>query len=113
MKRLFLIAASLLVATAVAPVASAEPVAVNLENAQVEGYITPANLVTLAERGAFDEQGISGYGIFLSANQSGRLTPEEIVQAAIAAEQLPASALEDEGYLHDVSLQLQVRRQAR
>jgi len=108
MKRLFFVAASLLLTSAaLAPSANAESVAVNTENAQVETYqFTPFQLVGLAYNGAFADQGISGFSRLIENYRFDRVNGEDVVQAAVEANRLPATALEDESYINDVTSQL-------
>jgi hypothetical protein len=64
------------------------------------------NLVSSAYRGKFEEQGISGYGVLITNYQDGKLTAEDLIEAAIKAGELSPQALEDEDYINAVELQL-------
>jgi hypothetical protein len=57
--------------------------------------LSPNNLVSLAYRGEFREQGISG---------TGQVSAESLVKAAIEAGRLSPEVLEDEGYLNVVDV---------
>jgi hypothetical protein len=72
----------------------------------IEQQITPFNLVGGAYQGLFQEQGIPKYGTLISAYIEGKVTPEDIVQAAIRANRLQATALQDKGYLNAVKTYL-------
>lgn len=65
------------------------------------------NLVSSAYRGQFESQGIDGYAVMVSNYNSGELTAESLIQAAIDAGELSPRALEDEAYVNAVELQLE------
>lgn len=69
---------------------------------QIEQQITPFNLVGSAYQGFFQEHGIPKYGTLISAYMRGKVTPEDIVRAAIQANRLHPTALQDKGYLNAV-----------
>jgi hypothetical protein len=73
---------------------------------RIEQQITPFNLVGSAYQGSFQEQGIPKYGTLISAYIEGKVTPEDIVRAAIQANRLQPTALQDKGYLNAVSTYL-------
>jgi hypothetical protein len=64
------------------------------------------NLVSSAYRGDFEDQGIDGYAVLISNYESGQTTAEDLIQAAIDAGELSPMALEDDGYVEAVQLQL-------
>ena len=64
------------------------------------------NLVSSAYRGDFEEQGINSYGVLVSDYESGSLTAEGLVEAAIEAGDLSPAAMEDQSYINAVQLQL-------
>ena len=64
------------------------------------------SLVSSGYRGDFEEQGINSYAVFVRDYNSGSMTAEDLVNAAIEAGELSASAMEDESYLNAVDLQL-------
>ena len=68
------------------------------------------NLVSSAYRGQYESQGIEGYAVMVSNYNSGELTAEKLIQAAIDAGELSPKALEDEGYVNAVELQLDTLR---
>lgn len=65
------------------------------------------NLVSSAYRGQFEQQGIDGYAVMLSNYNSGQLTAEDLINAAIEAGELSPMAIEDESYVEAVELQLE------
>jgi hypothetical protein len=64
------------------------------------------NLVSSAYRGDFEEQGIDGYGVMVSNYESGQLTAEDVINAAIEAGELSPNALNDDSYIDAVEFQL-------
>lgn len=64
------------------------------------------NLVSSAYRGQYESQGIDGYAVMVSNVNTGELTAEDLIQAAIDAGELSPKELEDEGYINAVELQL-------
>ncbi len=75
----------------------------------VPSYIqqtTPVNLVSLAYRGYFKNQGIPSYGVLLAAYQSGKITAQELVQVAVEANRVSGEVLSDFGYLNALEQEL-------
>ena len=64
------------------------------------------NLVSSAYRGEFEDQGINSYAVLIGNYESGELTAEDLVQAAIDAGELSPSAMEDASYVEAVDSQL-------
>lgn len=64
------------------------------------------NLVSSAYRGQFEEQGINSYAVLISNYQTGELTAEKLIQAAIDAGELSPAAMEDDSYVNAVEVQL-------
>ncbi len=64
------------------------------------------NLVSSAYRGDFEEAGVNSYAILISNYETGELTAEDLINAAIESGELSPSALEDESYVEAVDLQL-------
>jgi hypothetical protein len=64
--------------------------------------LTPFNLVNLAYNGYFHDQGISNGGQLASDYLQGRVSAEELIQAAINNNRLDAEALEDTSYIRAV-----------
>jgi hypothetical protein len=108
MKHLIFGSASFLLLVAISMPAMANPtIAVNRQTAtRMMQSTTPVNLVSLAYRGYFAAQGIPSYAQFLGALQANRVTAEGLVEGAIASGKLPASTLDDSGYINAVKLQL-------
>ena len=73
---------------------------------QIEQQITPFDLVEGAYQGLLQEQGIPTNDRLISDYVEGKVTPEEIVRAAIQANRLQPTALQDKGYLSAVRAHL-------
>lgn len=65
------------------------------------------NLVSSAYRGQYEAQGINSYAVMVSNYNSGELTAEDLINAAVEAGELSPSALEDQSYVEAVELQLE------
>ena len=107
MKRLIIGSLSLVFLSSLAvTVAQAQPQAINSEtfrssvNPVVQ--LTPFELVSMANQGYFQEQGIPGYLNLVSAHRMGKLRAEQLVEAAIRAKKLSPEILSDRGYLSAV-----------
>ena len=68
------------------------------------------NLVSSAYRGQFEAQGIDGYAVMVSNYNSGQLTAEDLIEAAIEAGELSSKAMEDDSYIRAVEFQLRSLR---
>ena len=66
------------------------------------------NLVSSAYRGDFEDQGINGYATLITNYETGDVTAEDIVNAAIESGELSPMALEDSSYVEAVDSQLNV-----
>lgn len=64
------------------------------------------NLVSSAYRGDFEEQGVNSYATLVSNYQTGELTAEDLIKAAIESGELSPMAMEDESYVRAVDEQL-------
>lgn len=64
------------------------------------------NLVSSAYRGDFEDQGINSYAVLVGNYESGELTAEDLINAAIDAGELSPSAMEDDSYVQAVDAQL-------
>ena len=64
------------------------------------------NLVSSAYRGDFEDQGINSYAVLIENYETGELTAEDLIQAAIEAGELSPSAMEDDSYVNAVDAQL-------
>lgn len=109
MKSLILSGLSILfISASTAPAVRAQTAALNPTTLHSTSttQLTPFNLVTLAHRGYFEEQGIPSYGTFTSGYQLRRITAFDIVQAAVKANRLDREFLTDESYLRAVEAQL-------
>jgi hypothetical protein len=98
MKRFALSLLSLaLTMTAFAPAAEA---------AKDEHGISPFNLTHLAYQGRLSDEGVPGYGVFAAGIQSGRITAEDLIEAAIDAGRLSSASLEDASFVRSVEQNL-------
>ena len=68
--------------------------------------VTPYNLVFLAFQGFLVSDGIPASEGLLQSYRNGKTTPEVLVRAAIKMNRLPASSIDDRGYLNSVKDQL-------
>lgn len=114
MKRLMIGGLSVLLASfAVAPAAQAQVNTIDT----VDGYsaydgstylsrTNPFELVYLSYFGQFEAQGIPGYENLISDYRSGEIEAEDLVQAAIDQNRLPADTLENDRYVNFVQYQL-------
>jgi len=90
-------------------IVKAEPMALNPYNYN-QTYvtaITPFELVSTARTGQFTNQGIPSYSAFITAYVEGKVTAEDLIQAAIQTKRLPAEIVNDTGYLNNVKSLLQ------
>jgi hypothetical protein len=69
-------------------------------------YLQPFNTAFLAYQGYLKEQGIPSASGLIFAYQTGNLTANDVVQAAVKANKLPAEVLNDQDYLSAVDSQL-------
>ncbi len=109
MKRLILTGLSVLLATAYVPTANAQRLAINsatLNSTAVSSQLTPFNLVSLANQGYFQAQGIPSSGALIAAHRAGRVSAEDLVKSAVATHRLLPEVLNDRGYLSAVNVQL-------
>ena len=64
------------------------------------------NLVSSAYRGDFEDQGINSYAVLVTNYETGDLSAEDLIEAAIEAGELSPMALEDGAYINAVDAQL-------
>lgn len=112
MKRLIIGSLSLVFLSSFSvPVAQAQTQAINSETYRSTVnpvyQLTPFELVSMANQGYFQEQGIPGYLELASAHRMGRLSAEQLVKAAIRVKKLAPQMASDKGYLSAVEAQLQ------
>ncbi|MEM9903500.1 MAG: hypothetical protein AAF921_00535 [Cyanobacteria bacterium P01_D01_bin.44] len=74
---------------------------------QVATAWNPFELAFLAYRNGLSDQGIPGYGNLGQAYHLGQITAEDVVGAAVEADYLNATALEDSRYISSVGSQLE------
>jgi hypothetical protein len=99
-----LITTLLISAAILTPVAHAQT-AVPTERAVTQ--VTPFNLAFLAYQGYLKDQGIPSNGALLNAIDSGAITAQDMIQAAIKANRLPEEASNNGSYRHHLQVQLQ------
>lgn len=68
--------------------------------------VTPYNLVFLAYQGFLHSEGIPSAMSLIRAYRQQEISPADLTQAAIKMNRLPATALQDKGFLADVKTQL-------
>jgi hypothetical protein len=71
-----------------------------VQPASTQALLSPVDLAFLAQRGYLKDQGISSYNALETSYQTGTITAKDVVQAAIRANRLPESTLQDRGYLN-------------
>ena len=104
MKRQVLVGLSTLALSLVAlPSFANETVAINPKSLSNVNQITPFSLVTRSYQGSFRNQGIPSGGVFKQQALSGRISPEDLVNVAIANGRLSPETINDRGYLHSVA----------
>jgi hypothetical protein len=97
MKRLIIgTLSALFLSAAIAPVVRAETV-----------EVTPAQLLSLAENGYLQDQGIPRAATLINEYQAGRITARDLVQAAIRDGRLTPDTLNNREYLNAVAQQAQ------
>ncbi|MBW4419972.1 MAG: hypothetical protein KME13_12185 [Myxacorys californica WJT36-NPBG1] len=64
--------------------------------------MTPYDVVFLAYQGYFRNQGLRGYGAFADGCNQGKLTAQDVVEAAIKANQLPRTIVNNRGFMNAV-----------
>ena len=108
MKRtLFATLSALALSLTTAPAFAGEVVAVNSQSVNNIVEITPFNLVRRGYQGSFTDKGIPGYGSFVKAANSGRVTAKDLVEVAIADGRLAPETINDRGYLRNVTSHLE------
>lgn len=81
-------------------------VAVSIAKAETM-EVTPFRLVSLAQNGYLEDQGIPKGNLFIDEYQSGRITAEELIQAAIRDGRITEDTLNNQDYLNAVMEQIQ------
>ncbi len=76
------------------------------QQSQNDRLIDAFDLVSAAYRGYFQEWGIPGYARLDQAYRGGQITASDLIKAAIAANRLSATAIEDPSYIHAVDTNL-------
>jgi hypothetical protein len=65
------------------------------------------NLVSFAYRGQLEDEGIAGYSQLVQDLRTGDVTAEDVVEAGVEDGYLSPAALQDEGYINAVFVQLE------
>ncbi|MBD1848014.1 hypothetical protein H6F89_32525 [Cyanobacteria bacterium FACHB-63] len=109
MKRFFTVTLSVLaLSTVIAASAKAETRidrqllsydSARVQPASNQALLSPFDLAFLAQRGYLKDQGISSYAALDTSYEAGTITAKDVVQAAIRANRLPESTLQDRCYL--------------
>ncbi|MBD3882289.1 hypothetical protein IFO70_11010 [Phormidium tenue FACHB-886] len=110
MKRVTLASLSaLLLTVAITPVVRADVTAVTtpIRSTIATPSVTPFDLVSLAYQGFLHDEGIPRFATLSNDYTLGRVSAEDLVRGAIATNRLPASAIDDAGYVRAVDYQLQ------
>jgi hypothetical protein len=104
---------TLLFSVAILPAAAhaqttAPPVSLNpsLGNQLSANPLVPFNLISLAYQGYLKDQGIPSYGALLNAIESGKITAQDMVQAAVQTNRLSEQMLSDRGYRYHLEAEL-------
>jgi hypothetical protein len=108
--------AALTLTTVAAPAVQAEPTAFNptvVGETTIARQLSPVALVTLAQQGKLQAQGIPSYGALVIQYQLGQLDAQTLIQGAIQANRLPAEVASNQGYVNAVNTQLQIISNAR
>ncbi|MBD1911329.1 MULTISPECIES: hypothetical protein [unclassified Leptolyngbya] len=75
--------------------------------AQAESKLSSFNVATLAYQGRLTDNGIPGYGSLEAGVNSGTITAEDVVQAAIDSGRLTETTLQDTEFVTAVERHLQ------
>jgi hypothetical protein len=75
--------------------------------ANAESKLSSFNLTTLAYQGRLVDNGIPGYGSLEAGVNSGHITAEDVIQAAIDAGRLSETTLQDDDFVIAVQRHLQ------
>jgi hypothetical protein len=78
----------------------------NVTQNQTVKNITPFNLVSLAYRGEFKNQGVSGYNSLLTAVRFNEISGKDLVKHGIDTGRLSPDTINDSGYINAVDSQL-------
>jgi hypothetical protein len=68
--------------------------------------LNPFNLTFLAYQGYLKDQGIPSNGAFINAIASGKVTAQDLMQAAVKANRLPEQTLTNPGYRSALEAQM-------
>lgn len=71
--------------------------------AQTLPQTTPFEIVNLAQNGYFKEQGIPGQNRLIAAYQSGQLSAEDLIKAAVEENRISEDAIKDTGFVNAVT----------
>jgi hypothetical protein len=77
-----------------------------ISNSTVSTEVTPFELVSRAYQGAYQIQGIPGFGSFIASYHSRKTASIDLVRAAIEADQLAPDVQNDLDYLQAVDVLL-------
>jgi len=77
------------------------------EEAKAEPTVQPFNLVHLAYQGRLVNEGVPGYESLISSIQTGKVTAESLIEAAIEDGRLSTESLDNESYVTSVERSLE------
>lgn len=80
---------------------------VEQEQEQRENYFSPSALVDAAHKGRLKDWNIPSYGLLQSGYDSGRITAEDLIDAAIKAGKLLPQTVDNEQYINNVESELE------
>lgn len=72
-------------------------------HAQTLPQVTPFEIVNLAQSGYFKDQGIPSQNILAAAYQSGDVTAEDVVKAAVEGNRVSEEVIKDDRFIHAVA----------
>ncbi len=81
------------------------PAVINSTSSKIP-RIEPFDLINLAYRGYFKDQGIPGYSRFILACKAQQVSAQDIVQSAVIDKKLPSQVLNNKDYVDAVRNQL-------
>jgi hypothetical protein len=108
MKLIVLTNLSILLVCAIIPVAQAQSTSTSsVDVTSVYATVTPFDLVSLAYQGFLEGQGIPKFNGLIFGYRTGKVTAEELVQAAIDTRRLSPDTINDRRYLTAVERHLE------
>ncbi|OUC15284.1 MAG: hypothetical protein B0A82_08010 [Alkalinema sp. CACIAM 70d] len=75
-------------------------------SSMVSSQLSPADVASLAYQGLLKDQGIPSYAALSNAYSGGSLTAKDVINAAIAAQRISSSAVQDSAFVSAVDSHL-------